>query len=398
MPAQPPSLVAGSDLAAATDLPWRQARALAAEAEPLQALCMPVSATAGLILAEPVTAALASPAFDCAAMDGFAVAGSGPWTVAGIALAGKPRTPEPLAAGQAVEIGTGAVVPAGTDAVIPYEACRRDADTVTAIEAAGRDHIRRTGEDARPGDLVAAAGRRVTATVQAAAGQAGIDEMLVRPRPRVWLLLTGDEIVVGSKPGPGQVRDSFIPIVTGVVDRAGGRLSSWSLLPDQSHRIEQAVTELDADIVVVTGSSSRGAADHLRSTLRRLGARRLIESVACRPGRPQSLARLSDGRWVAGLPGNPFAGLVAALTVVEPLVRALAGRQPAPPWRLHVTGQGKPHAGGVRLHPVQISDEHAQILPGARSGSLHTVAAADALAVIDDTWTSETLTELLPLP
>jgi molybdopterin molybdotransferase len=154
----------------------------------------------------------------------------------------------------------------------------------------------------------------------------------------------------------------------------------------------------DAAVIAITGSSSVGAADHLRTVLTGLGARWHVDGVACRPGHPQALASLPDGRWVVGLPGNPFAGLVAALTILEPLIAALSGRPLRQRPTMSVIGDAQPFPGGVRLVPVRIEPTRARIVPGARSGSLRAAATADALAVLQPDWVSPSPCELLTLP
>ncbi|MFD0968473.1 molybdopterin molybdotransferase MoeA [Plantactinospora endophytica] len=384
---------------ASRNMSWSAARALAARLpDPLKAERVELSASAGRVLASAAYAVLAAPPFDAAAMDGFAVRGTGPWRIVGRVLAGGSAWSGTLTDGDAVEIATGAVVPVGAEAVVPYEQCRRDGRLVTA-ERDTRRHIRRAGEDALPGDELAPAGRRVSATLLAAAAQAGLDELSVHRRPRVALLITGDEVVLHGRPGPGQVRDALAPVVTALVTRAGGEVVEHRLLADHPEALRDAIgATQQVDVVVITGSSSAGAADHLRGVLATLGAYWHVDGVACRPGRPQSLASTADGRWIVGLPGNPFAGLVAGLTILEPLVAAMAGRTPPAPVVLPVTGDATPHPHGVRLVPVRVGQRHAEVVPGARSGSLRIAAVADALAVLDPNWRSGTTAELLTPP
>jgi molybdopterin molybdotransferase len=379
-------------------MPWHQARALAATAPvPLGTERTSLAAAAGRVLAAPLRALVAAPAFDTAAMDGFAVAGRGPWRVAGQILAGEPGWPGPLARGDAIEIGTGAVVPPAADLVLPYERCQVDAGLVTGVPE-GKDHIRRTGEDARPGDELVPAGRLVTAAVLGAAAQAGVDDLTVYRQPTVGVLVTGDEVVTSGIPGPGQVRDALGPIVAALAGRAGGVPAECRFLRDDADLLRAAIAAIDADVVVVTGSSSAGAADHLPGVLADLGARWLVDGVDCRPGHPQSLAVTAAGRWIVGLPGNPFAGLVAGLTILEPVVAALGGRRLPEPRVLPVTGETRPYPGGVRLAPVRVDGDHARIVPGARSGSLRAAATADALAVLDPHWLTGDPADLLALP
>ncbi|WP_433041043.1 molybdopterin molybdotransferase MoeA [Dactylosporangium sp. CS-033363] len=381
-----------------TAMPWAQAHATArAAAGPLPAIRVPVAEAAGQILAGPIRAAVTAPGFDTAAMDGYAVAGPGPWQVVGRVLAGRPAHPRPLRPGDAVEIATGARVPAGTGAVVPYEDCHRDGGTVSGARTA-RTHIRRAGEDAAPGDLLVPAGRPVTAAAVAAAAQVGVEEVLVRPRPGVGLLITGDEVVLRGRPGPGQVRDVFTPLVTAVTARAGGEVQASRRIGDDPDLLREAIDASPAAVLVVTGSSSAGAADHLRTVLHQRSATWHVDGVACRPGHPQTLARTPGGTWIVGLPGNPYAGLVAALTLLEPLLATLAGRRRQPLPVAPVTGEAATLPRAARVVPVETGPDGARIVPGARSASLRAAATADALAVLGPGWSPGGAAPLLHLP
>ncbi|WP_432842860.1 molybdopterin molybdotransferase MoeA [Dactylosporangium sp. CA-092794] len=387
------------------DVPWDvardQARRLPAA---LGVERVPVDAAHGRVLAERVCAAVALPGCDIAAMDGYAVAGPPPWRVIGRVFAGPavlaPDAAVPLVPGTAVEIGTGARVPAGATAVVPYERCRRVGAQVTPLAGApgAGAHIRVAGEDARPGDEIVPAGRPLSAAALGAAAQAGVDTLAVRRRPRVHIVVTGDEVVRAGLPGPGLVRDAFGPMVAALAERAGGVVTGRTYLPDDHDALLAAVDTTDADVLVVTGSSSVGAADHLHRVLGRVGARVHVDGVRCRPGHPQVLARAADGRWLVGLPGNPFAGLVAAVTLLEPVVEALAGRPRRAPAMLPVSGAARSYPLGVRLVPVRVEAAQAVIVPGARPGGLRAVATADALAVIRPDWTPGAVAELVALP
>ncbi|MEU7876051.1 molybdopterin molybdotransferase MoeA [Dactylosporangium sp. NPDC049140] len=385
----------GAGVARVADVGWRAARhAARGVAGPLEPEPVPLAAAAGRVLAEPVRARAALPGCDTAAMDGYAVRGAGPWTVVGRRLAGA-SPGDALAPGTAVEIGTGAPVPHGADAVLPYERSRRDGDRLAGPFAPGR-HIRRAGEDAVPGDVVVPAGRRVTAAVLGAAAQAGADVLTVYRRPLVRLVVTGDEIVRAGVPRPGFVRDAFGPSIAALVEDAGGLAGGPAYTPDDRAALQDAIAAAaGADVLVVTGSSSVGAADHLHRVLAGLGAAWHVDGVRCRPGHPQLLARIPGGPWVVGLPGNPFAGLVAALTLLRPLLEAMTGAPAAPPLRMPVTGPARVPDDGVRLVPVCLDGPVARVLTDARAASLRAAAGADALAVIEPGWADGAPAELL---
>jgi molybdopterin molybdotransferase len=372
---------------------WPDAYATARDAaKPLAAELLPVVGATGRVLAAAVRCERPVPAFDNAAMDGFAVAGDGPWLIRGRVLAGG-AAGEPLAPGTAVEIATGALLPVGAAAVLPYEDCRVD-DGRVAGRIGARRHIRRAGDALAPGTLIAAAGRTVTATVAAAALQAGAEQVLAYRPPTVTMLVTGDEVITEGTPGPGQVRDTFTGLVTAITARAGGRTTASRRLPDDPDVLTDALAAACADVIVVSGSSSAGAADHLHRLLGAATATWLVRGVACRPGHPQALAVLPDGRFVVSLPGNPYAGLVAALTLLEPLVAGLAGRPPTSLPTATVTGPATLMPGGVRILPVGPAGD----LTGAGPVGLHAAAAAGTLAVLPDDWTDGAPAVTLTVP
>ncbi|GAB2605076.1 molybdopterin molybdenumtransferase MoeA [Paractinoplanes abujensis] len=364
-------------------LAWADAYAAARDRPtPLPAETCAPEDSQGRTLAEPVLAVAPVPAFDAAAMDGYAVAGAGPWRVAGLILAGAPEAGL-IAAGRAAEIATGAPVPANTEAVLPYEDCHVDGSLLHGARGP-RTHIRRAGDDVRPGTLIVPAGRVMTATRIAAVVQAGVERIRVHRRPEVTLLVTGDEVVLTGRPGPGQVRDSFTGIVDAVTMRAGGTLHTARLVGDHPADLGEALDRAATEVVVVSGSSSAGAADHLHALLGERGAEWHVRGVASRPGHPQALASLPGGRWVVSLPGNPYAGMVSILTLLEPLLRTLAGRPPATLPRMPVTGTARLMAGGVRIAPQR----DGVLLPPGGSAGLTSVADADSLAVLPDDWAS----------
>ncbi|GAA1636728.1 molybdopterin-binding protein [Nonomuraea maheshkhaliensis] len=385
---------------------WPAARALAAGAAcPAKPGTVPLRDALGRRLAGPLSALVAVPGTDVSAMDGYAVAGPGPWRVVARVLAGGAAHDRPLRAGEAVEIATGAPVPAGADSVLPYERADATGGRVRGPAEEGR-HIRRRGEDVPEGVVVLPEGAVVTPVALGLAAALGHDELPVRHRPRVAVLVTGDEVVDHGLPGPGRVRDAIGPFLPGLVEWAGGRVTSVDRLPDGAGPLRAALTEgrreaagawhHAPEIVVVCGASSKGPADHLRAVLDGLAADVLVDGVAVRPGHPQLLARLRDGRLVVGLPGNPFAALAASLTLLAPILRELTGT-PAAVETSALHGVVHPHPRDTRLVPVLGSERGAIPVGHDRPGSLWGAALAEALAVVPPGWSGERV-ELIELP
>jgi molybdopterin molybdotransferase len=373
-------MVAGRARRTVTGTPGPEARRRASDAAPaLTPQRRSLDACAGTVLAQPLVARSALPSFDAAAMDGWAVAGAGPWRIAGQVLAGS-APPAPLRPGTAVGIGTGAPLPAGAEAVLQVERAQlRDGLLHGTVEPG--QHVRRTGEECAAGELLLPAGTPVGAAVLGLAAACGHDALDVHPRPRVAALVTGDELVLDGLPGDGRVRDALGPQLPLLVSAHGGDLVGRRHLRDEPALLRKAVEAADAQVVVTTGASSVGAADHLRAVLQELGARLLLDGVACRPGHPQLLAVLPDGRVVVGLPGNPLAALVATATLLAPLLAGLGGRA----LRRTEAALAEPvraAPASTRLVPVRLEAGRAQPVRHTGSGMLRGAALADALAVV----------------
>ncbi|SDW39400.1 molybdopterin molybdotransferase [Amycolatopsis xylanica] len=372
---------------------WHKARETARSlAKPLEAVELPLKQALGMALASPLRALTDMPAFDNSAMDGFAVAGPGPWRRAGRVRAGDEPRAETLRSGQCVEIATGAPVPHGADAVIPIEDCVQTQHHVTGPVTLGR-HIRRAGEDCHAGLELVSTHKTITPAMLGLAASVGYDTLFVHRRPTVTLLLTGDELLLEGPPRPGRVRDAIGPVLPGLITKHADLLKTAYVRDDRA-TLTEALGE-STDLIIVCGATSVGPADHLRGALRDLRADVLIEGVACRPGHPQLLAVLPEGRRVAGLPGNPFAALAATLTLVRPLLAGLGGHEVPEPTTARVNAVTT-HPRDTRLVPVTRASGEAIPVGHDRPGSLRGVALADALAVIPSHWAGGQA-ELLPL-
>lgn len=378
---------------------WARARERARElgarlSTPVREL--PLGRALGGVLGDDLRALVGLPAFDASAMDGFAVAGEGPWLLVGSQLAGAPVTGLSLSRGEAVEIATGARVPKGTESVLPYEHAEVVDGRVHGEAQRGR-HVRWSGEETAPGERVLAAGTEVTPAVLGMAASLGHDGLEVR-LPTVSVLVTGDEIATNGLPGEGVVRDALGPLLPGVLTWAGAHLERVRMLGDGFGDLGEALATAGTDVVVVCGSSSKGPADHLRGVLRDLGAEVVVDGVACRPGHPQLLAH-SGATVFVGLPGNPNAALVASLTLLVPLLSAMSGR-PDPSGGLAeatLVGEVASRPDDTRLVAVRVRQGRAEPVGHDRPGSLRGAALADAYAVVPPGWLGGAV-ELLRLP
>lgn len=357
---------------------WPDARQVAHDAaSALPAVAVPVQEAGGRTLAEDVLALSALPPFDAAAMDGWAVSGSAPWTVVGKVLAGDAGW-APLADGEAVEIATGAVVPLGADGIVPYEQ-----GPLASATHPGDRHVRRAGEECQVGDLLLYKGSVLSPSALGLAAAVGHDALLVRRTPRVTCFVTGSELQQVGLPEAGRIRDAVGPLLVPALRGYGASVDPVLHLPDNRSTLLSALAAVDADLVVTTGASSSGPADHLCDVLKDLGADVLVDGVTVTPGHPQLLARLPGGALLVGLPGNPLAALAGLVTLVEPLLCALLGRPLSELGCATLTDDVPGHRTSHRLVPVALRQGRAMPTGHGGAAMLRGAAAADAFAVVE---------------
>ncbi|SHI14620.1 molybdopterin molybdotransferase MoeA [Streptomyces sp. 3214.6] len=369
--------------------PWPEARTIAARAaRSCAARRAPVSVTfgdaLGLVLAAPLTALTDLPSFDTSAMDGWAVAGPGPWHVRDEGVLAGSAAPAPLADGEAVRIATGARIPADTTAVLRSEHGRTDDNGrlhATREMQHGQD-IRPRGQECRSGDQLLLAGAVVTPAVLGLAAAAGYDTLTAVPRPRVEVLVLGDELLSEGRPHDGLIRDALGPMLPPWLRALGAEVTAVRRLRDDAKALRKAITASGADLIVSTGGTASGPLDHVHPTLRRLDAELLIDGVQVRPGHPMLLARLTEDQHLVGLPGNPLAAVSGLLTLAEPLLRTLAARPAAERYALPLREAAHGHPYDTRLIPVVLRGDHAVPLHYNGPAMLRGIAAADALAVV----------------
>ena len=381
-------------------VPWARARELARAAPArLPSIRIPLSEALGLVLAEDLHARSALPSFDTVAMDGYAVSGNSPFRVIGQVAAGGVWSGR-VRPGEAVVVSTGAALPAGATAVLRVEDARRIGTSLFGPPLDAGTHIRFRGEDAAMGAPLVTMGSAIGPATLGLAAACGHDDLLVATVPEVSLLLTGDELVGAGIGGKGQVRDALGPMMPALIASFGGRLKDVRYVRDEP-RGALASTVLSAasgpaSVVVVTGSTSVGRTDQLRALLDDAEARWVVDTVACRPGHPQLLAEVGSNNWVVGLPGNPFAGLVAAYTLLAPLLAGCTGAVSKELPRARVVGDLRPPSRGqTRLVPVVWDGDTVRAVGSDRPAFLRGAALADALAAVTADWAPERPVPLL---
>ena len=351
---------------------------------------------AGRVLADPVVSAVDVPGFARAAMDGFAVRaedtfGADVYTPLPLALIGEALPARPFSGeirpGQTVRVMTGAPMPAGADAVLMAEVAQvESADRVLAREpvSPGR-HVGRVGEDVTKGREVLTAGRRLRPQDLGLLASIGAGTVSLARRPRVAILVTGDELLPpGSMPDGYRIVDSNSPMLAALVARDGGIALPGQYLPDRYEAVRDAIRDADADVILVSGGSSVGKEDHAPRAVAELGEL-AVHGVALRPASPTG-AGFIPPRIVFLLPGNPVSCLCAYDLFAGRVVRKFGGRS----WDLPYRRTQLPLASKIvsaigRVDYVRVRIENGLVHPIAVSGAsiLSTTVTADGFMLVD---------------
>ena len=358
----------------------------------------------GRFLAEDVVSALQVPAFDNSSMDGYALR-SADVAQAGAVLQVTQRiaaghSGQPLQAGQAARIFTGAPVPPGADAVVMQE----DTEVVSAPGAEPPQvrvlqpvqpgqWVRRSGEDVQKGDVVLRAGTRLGPAELGLAASLGLAELQVCARPRVALFSTGDELVMpGQCPPealpPGAIYNSNRFFLKALLERMGCVVSDLGIVPDQREATVAALRTAaeQHELIVTSGGVSVGEEDHVKPAVQALGQLDLWQ-IAMKPGKPFAYGQVRRAAGAGhthfvGLPGNPVSSFVTFLLMVRPLLLRLQGAEVTPlrPWRVpahFVLPRGDKRREFLRVR----RDEQGglALFPNQSSGVLTSVVWADGV-------------------
>ncbi len=367
----------------------------------LPAIDLPIGDAIGLTLAADIVSGWNLPPFDNSAMDGFALraadtGGASPdapasLRVSGTVAAGHAADAE-IGPGEAIRIMTGAPIPTGADAVERVErATDLGGDRIAIASPVKRgDNIRPAGEDVRDGDTILRAGATLDASTIALLAATGHGAAPVHRRPRVGVLVTGDEVMPpGTELQPGQIFNSNGPMLAALVREAGGEPVDLGTAGDTPEGLRERLAQTDGlDLLLTTGGVSVGDFDIVKAVLRSTGDVALW-SVRIRPGKPLAFGRLGEVT-VIGLPGNPVAAAVAFLQFTRPAIRRMLGCRttglPEIEATMHdrVVNRGRRTLFG-RVRVERISGGYVATLAGAQgSAILSSFAAANGLVVVPE--------------
>lgn len=425
--------------------------AILLETDPVEPERLPLADALGLALAADVAADADSPPFDKSLMDGFAVraaevaAGRSEWRVLEEVTAGQVPS-RGLGEGETIHLMTGAPLPDGADAVIPVERVAVDpaagvmrfAGPTAEIPGppsgatpkadsrswAGTPHpagrpiepganIIRRGTVFRAGQIVLPAGTVLRPQELGVLAEVGAAQPLVRRRPRVAVLVTGDELVpIDATPGPGQIRNSNEIMLCAQLRRAGAEPVPLGIARDEPEQLRSRIlTGLECDALILSGGVSAGTKDLVPAELERVGVRQVFHKVRLKPGTPLWLGVRDPQpggpkRLVFGLPGNPVSSFVCCELFVRAALRRLMGIEPAEPLPIQARlGEGHV-ARGERptYHPARLDrEEDVQVVRTVRwhgSSDLRALLDANALAIFpagDREWKPGERLDVLPL-
>ena len=356
----------------------------------------------GRVLAEPILADRPQPPFARSTRDGFACDAAGltsrtPVRVRGLIRAGEAWAGPPLSPDEALEIMTGAPLPDGADAVVMVEHVVRTGDAIVLRAdrslCAGENFIP-AGAEAWTGDVLVAAGTRLTASHLAAAASVGMARLRVCPRPKVAILSTGDELVsLDRQPSSFQIRNSNSYSLAAQVLALGGEPLIQPIAGDSEEALEVAVRAALAggcELLLVSGGVSMGKYDLVEGVLAALDAEFFFTGVRMQPGKPVVFGQLAGRLPFFGLPGNPVSTMVTFALFAAPVLAALGGeRGYTPQFAEARLGEAvSPKPGLRRFLPARLSAsaEAATVIlvPWQGSGDIAGTAQANCLVVVPE--------------
>ena len=317
-----------------------------AHCRPTECVLRPTTESIGYVLAEDVSADLDSPPHDKALVDGFAVRSQDIQSQANARLrvleqvvaGGVPS--QAVVPGTAIQVMTGAPIPAGADAMVMVEDTQTSGDQVAIKVQNLRDGqgILRRGAAFSSGELVLPQGRQIRGIDVGLLSEVGRAQVRCYARPTVAILPTGEELVpVTTMPAMGKIRNSNGPMLHAMAQQTAGESRLLDVARDDPDDLRRQVhAGLEAEVLVLTGGVSAGVRDLVPAVLAAAGVQEVFHKVALKPGKPVwfGVAASADRRTlVFGLPGNPVSSLVCFQLFVQTAIRQMTGQDPAPPWR-----------------------------------------------------------------
>ena len=390
----------------------------------------------GRILAEDMISKEAIPPFHNSSMDGFAVhsevtlaaSEQNPISISvkGIVYAG--QVFEGTVSGEAVsldhfsaiEIMTGAPMPAGFDAVVKIEDVEVIRDVTRDVSGKAQtikitaplepgEHVRKKGTDFSPGQKLLSTGAALSAEHILGFATVGLGQVKVFKRPKIALISTGNELVdhIADSLHGGMIRNATAPYLMSAIPLFGAEAKYYGTVKDDTDSFKKLLSEIltenlrdQPDIILTTGAVSKGKLDFVPGALKELGAEILFHGVAIRPGRPLLFGQFANGPVVFAVPGNPISTAVALRFFISPYLRTLQG--------LHdelestvVLSETTEKAKGLRCFwKTSMHSHHAKSLSGQESYRVSTLLPANAWMILpeeDESIAAGSIVQTLPL-
>ncbi|SFG38965.1 bifunctional molybdopterin-guanine dinucleotide biosynthesis adaptor protein MobB/molybdopterin molybdotransferase MoeA [Neptunomonas qingdaonensis] len=382
------------------------ARILAQIATPAHVEMIPLSQAINRVLAEDQVSAFDVPQQTNSAMDGYAICAKElsseknasqkqhTLTLVGQVLAGGAYAGT-LAAGEAVEIMTGAALPAGADSIVIREAVTRESEKILFSDSVKiGQHVRQKGEDIKSGSVALSAGSLIRPQEQGLLASLGMQHVVVFKPLRVAIFSTGDEVVAQGQALPENcIYDTNRFTLTGLLQRMGCSVVDLGIIEDSQVTMQRVLSEASqqADMIISSGGVSMGQADYIKQALEAVGDIGFWR-VAMRPGRPLAFGRVGQAPFF-GLPGNPVAVMVTFLQFVQPALRKMMGQRGWQPIKMMAVAEEKIKSRAGRIDysrgVYRINDQGELVVQttGAQgSGILTSMVQANCLIEIGEQY------------
>lgn len=352
---------------------------------------IPLDSACNFIAAETIYAPIDVPCFDNSAMDGYAIRYEDLKNTIPLQLyyeieAGKTEIPE-VHKGEVARIFTGAPIPIGADTVIPQENCTVENGILNCLQTVSiGDHIRKQGTQTRKGDRVLSKGNLLTAEYIGFLATLGIDSVVVFPKPKVGIIITGKELVpVGNTLQNGQIYESNSVALKVLLQQLEIPVVFSQWIDDNESELFHFVSEnfTKVDVLLLTGGISVGDYDFVKRILDKIGTTEIFYKIQQKPGKPLFFGK-KDQTLFFGLPGNPSAVVTCFHAYIKPALLQITGDQPQAEHDAILVTPYRKKSGLTHFVKARVQGGKATILDKQLSYQMDTYAQANAFVVLNE--------------
>ncbi|APA00283.1 molybdopterin molybdotransferase MoeA [Flavobacterium commune] len=347
-----------------------------------------VSKSLGYVLAEAIYSPINMPPFRQSAMDGYAFTYSDltQFEVVKTTQAGD-FLDEKVAGNQAVRIFTGAFVPDDTDTVVMQEHTTRT-DNLLQIEKMPEAcaNVRAKGEQIKKGELVFDVNTVITPAAIGFLACLGITKIKVYEKPKVAILVTGNELVAaGNKLPKGKIYESNSLMLEAALKTIGIYKPTVFKVKDSLKKTTKAVESCLAnfDVVLISGGISVGDYDYVKEALLKNGVTELFYKINQKPGKPLFFGR-KENKIVFALPGNPASSLTCFYVYAFPALKKMMGFEAIhlPEMKRKISAAFNNTSGKTLFLKALYEDEKVTVLDSQSSAMLNTFSIANSFIVV----------------